>query len=216
MLKPILLITSFFFISLGAFTQIPKGSVFIGGDISFFYEEGTSNNSNDYVDRNFYVLPVFGKAVKENLLIGVLSLFYHNNTDVTLDFNDLKQSRYGLGFFAREYKQIAKTRFHIFLQESLSGEYDHTEQGFNTADKIDKKSHIINLGVYPGIAYNLSQRLQLESGFSNLLGLRYYHTKTFAGTINPISSKVNGISLYATADNVTQFYVGFRLFFLKQ
>lgn len=205
----------FLFVSISANSQIGKGSVFLGGDISFTTEKGTSSNNLDYKTSGIYLLPVFGKAVQENLLIGTDLLYYFQNSDVSLDFNDLKQWIYGIGFFARGYQQLAKTRFSLFLQGNIATEYDKVKQAFNTSDKIEKNTFTVNVSAYPGISYNLTRKLQLETGFSNLLGIRYFHRKTTSGTVNPVSSDASGFSLYASVENLTRFYVGFRLFILK-
>jgi hypothetical protein len=212
----LLFITTTLIFGLTTNAQIKKGSVFLGGDISFTTEKGASSNNIDYKTSGIYLLPVYGKAVKENLIIGTDILYYFQNSDVSLDFNDLKQWIYGIGFFARGYQQLAKTKLSLFIQGHIGTEYDKTKQAFNTIDKIEKNTFSINLSVYPGISYSLNHKLQLETGFSNLFGLRYFNRKGTSGTVNPVSSDASGFSLYASAENVTRFYLGFRLLILKK
>src|SRR5688572_7736826 len=81
--------------------QITKGATFLGGDLAFSVEKGTSSLKQDYKSGGFYLFPVYGKAIKDNVIIGVDFLYYFNNSDVVIDFNDLKQWIYGAGFFIR-------------------------------------------------------------------------------------------------------------------
>ncbi|HEY6063636.1 MAG TPA: hypothetical protein VIV35_08505, partial [Chitinophagaceae bacterium] len=138
--------------------QIKKGSVFLGGDLAFSSEKGTSSNNDNYKTWGFHFLPVFGKAVKENLVAGSDLLYYYQNNDVSLDFNDNKQWIYGAGFFIRQYQQIAQTRFSLFLQGHLGSEFDKTKQAFNTPDKIESKTFSLVLSIYPGISYKISRK----------------------------------------------------------
>jgi hypothetical protein len=196
--------------------QVKKGSVFLGGDIAYSDENGTSSNHNNYYTGGFRFLPVFGKAIKENLILGFDLLYYYSNNDFSLDFNDLKQWIYGGGVFIRQYQQIAQTRFSLFIQGNLSAEKDKVKQAFNTPDKIETNIFSLNVSVYPGISYKISRKLQLETGFNNLVGARYFHRETVSGTINPATSSANGFNLYASLENLTRFYVGFRFIISKK
>ncbi len=194
-----------------AVAQINKGAIFLGGDLAFSSEKGNSSNNTGYNTFGGYILPVLGKAVSDNSIVGISLLYNYNNSDVALDFNDRKQWVYGGGFFIREYYPLHKTKFSLFVQGSLFAEHDHIEQAYNTIDKIETRTFSINSSAFPGVSYNLSNKLKVETGFVNLFGVRYFHRKTTTGTINPLSSSATGFSLYASAENVTRFNVGFRL-----
>ncbi len=192
--------------------QIKKGATFLGGNVSFTTEKGTSNNnSNDYQRSGVYILPVYGKAIKENRVAGVDLLFYYQKNDVAQDVNDLKEWIVGAGFFLREYKPLGKTKASIFLQARLGGQYDHVESAFNTPNESDTKSFLLGISMYPGISYGISRKLQLETGFINLFGINYTHKKTATGTVSPVSVNSNGFNIYANLENLTRFSVGFRL-----
>lgn len=196
--------------------QINKGATFLGGDITYSDEKGISNNNNDYYAGGFRFLPVFGKAVKENLIAGFDLLYNYSNNDFSFDYNDNKQWIYGGGVFIRQYQQIAQTRFSLFIQGNLSAEKEKVKQAFNTPDKIESNTFSLNISFYPGISYRISRKLQLETGFNNLVGAKYFHRETVSGTINPATSSANGFNLYASLENLTRFYVGFRLVFNKK
>ncbi|MEO5945336.1 MAG: hypothetical protein ABIP79_00855 [Chitinophagaceae bacterium] len=196
--------------------QIKKGATFLGGNLSFSAEEGTSTNNNDYKTGGVYILPVVGKAVKENLIVGADILFYYQNSDVSLPENDLKQWIYGTGFFIRQYQQIKNTRFSLFLQGGLAGEYNKVRKGLGTDSRFEKNESSVRIYAYPGVSYAVSRKLQLETGFNNLLGIRYFHTKTVTGIFNEVKSTSNGFNLYASLENQANFYIGFRLLLNKK
>lgn len=200
---------------LTATAQIQKGSTFLGGDLSFSTESGSSSNNINYKTGGFYVLPAFGKAIKENLIVGTDILYWYNHSDVSDDFNDLKQWVYGAGIFIRQYQLIPKTKFALFIQGNLSVENDNTKQGYNTPDKIETVILSVGLGLRPGMSYTISKKLQLETGFNNLVGARYFHRTSTSGTVNPVTGKASGFNLYASLENETRFYVGFRLLIRK-
>ncbi len=201
---------------LTARAQIHDGATFLGGNLAFSSEKGTSSNNMDYKTNGVYLLPVYGKAIKENVVVGTDILYYSQNNDVALDFNDLKQWVYGIGFFIRQYHPIANTKFSIFVQGHLSAEIDKIKQAFNTPDKIETKISSLNLGIYPGISYSISKKLQLETGFVNLMGARYAHREYISGTVNPVTGSANSFNIYASLENQTRFTIGFRLLINKK
>jgi hypothetical protein len=202
------------FFNLTANSQIPKGSLFFGGDVAFSFEKGSSN-TGEYDVNQFYFAPVFGLALKQNFLAGIYLMYHTVESDVPLDFNDLDQQSYGAGIFARQYFPLGKSRFSVFLQEQASVIKDKIKQAYSTTDRIDQDLFIINVAAYPGLSFNLSRKLQLESGFSNLFGIRYVHRETTSGTIVPEYSESDRLDLYFRAENISQLYVGFRLFILQ-
>jgi hypothetical protein len=84
--------------------------------------------------------------------------------------------------------------------------------GEGTPTKFESDIFRALVRLYPGISYKVSRRLQLESGFSNLLGMNYYHQKGVGGTD---ISEASGFNMYASIENMGNLYVGFRLLLNK-
>jgi hypothetical protein len=204
-----LVVICIFILSLNSNGQLIKGAAFLGGNFSFSSEKGTGPNAYDV--QGVYILPVYGFAIKDNLVIGVDMLFLNNDNDVLLVENDIKQRVTGGGFFIRKYQRIAQTNFSAFVQAHFGCEFERLQQGYATVDKRETRAFSILLNAYPGVSYKISKTLQFETGFNGILGGRYFHRKTTVGTVNPTISKVTGYSLYGSLENMARFNLGFRL-----
>ena len=197
--------------------QIKKGSIFLGGDISGSTHktkrDGVVTNSQDGV----VISPVFGKAIKENLILGVNAGigFYENNSAAS---SSQKNNFYEAGIFLRKYKPIGKSGFSIFLQGGLDVNYNSNEYILPPSDFSKTKRYTIGINAYPGISYTVNKRLQLETGFNNLLHLGYFtERREFGGTF-PSTDKSSGINISTSLslDNLAALQLGFRLLISKK
>src|SRR5450432_479199 len=106
-----LVITFLFTVTTNA--QIKKGSVFLGGDIGGSTQKtkdnGTAINSQDGLS----ISPVFGKAIKENLILGADAIFslYKDKDANPVPYTNQRNNSYGAGIFIRKYKPIRKSSF---------------------------------------------------------------------------------------------------------
>ncbi|MDP4216168.1 MAG: hypothetical protein Q8927_08195 [Bacteroidota bacterium] len=170
---------SFLFIaaSLSSRSQIKQESWLLGGDFTF-----TSNTSNQpagtpYSNQNssFSITPSFGKAIKDNLILGFDLTYTHQSTTTVQPVPPDEMStfdQYGAGVFMREYKTLG-SNFSLFLQERVGGSFSK----ITNTNSTDARSVAFTLGLSPGVAYSVSRRLQLETGFQNLLYANYAHTR---------------------------------------
>lgn len=197
---PAILIASLFAYHAGA--QIKKGATLLGGQIGFStskttYDQGipsqrTSNAAN--------FSPAFGKAIKENLVIG---------GDITFGYNNIKSAQsqtvnsYGLGFFVREYRPLGKN-FYAFLQERVGGYYNRTTIDNQNSPSQLLKGYGAQIGFYPGIAYSVTSTFQIEAGFNNLAYLQFDHSSTLGSSSNSFAL---GTSLSSSNAGIT---LGFR------
>jgi hypothetical protein len=70
------------------------------------------------------------------------------------------------------------------------------------------------LGFYPGISYQVSKRLHLETGFNNMLDIAYQHTKeTEMNSTN--EAKSNTFNISTSLNNLASFTLGFRFLLTK-
>jgi hypothetical protein len=176
MQKYICLFPFFIAASLHSSAQIKQGTWLLGGDITVSSTSSEQPAGIPYSTKNntFSISPSLGKAIKDNLILGFdLSYNYQGTTttqpsppDETSSFN-----QYGAGVFLREYKPLG-SHFSLFLQERLGGAYAK----ISNSNSSNAKSVSINVGFYPGVAYSVSPKIMLETGFQNLFYVNYSHT----------------------------------------
>jgi hypothetical protein len=198
--------------------QINKGAILLGGNIgagtqSSKADAGTNKNNN------LNISPVFGIAIKENLVLGLNLWFWSNKseTDRASSHQTQKNSEYGTGVFLRKYKPIGKSGFSAFIQGSL-GYGDGKGSYEEAATKSEIRVHKVDISAYPGFSYTISKRLQLESGFNKLLSLSWYTQKqTITNTgSSSITSTQKGANLSTSLDNfASSLYLGFRVLLNK-
>ena len=159
--------------------QIKKGGLLLGGQLSFSSQKNESTAPNAYATTNnsFFISPAFGRAIRENLIIGFDLLYSHGKYQATPNVRQLSDS-YGAGFFIRKYKELGKG-FYLFGQARAGGSYNrqHYTDFIQGGNNSSAKGFTAQLGIYPGVAYAVSKKMQLEAGFSNLAAIRYEYLK---------------------------------------
>ncbi len=199
-----------------------KGDILLGGGINFSSAtiDETSFQQRRYT--TFSILPAAGIAIRENLFVGV-SLGYAYSKNLYLNSNpgyqdSVKANRYTYGIFVRKYKPL-KYGFSIFLQGDFGGS-NFTEKtiGQNPQYKYKGTGFGINATLTPGISYSLTHRLQLESGFSNIVQVSYNQSKSINNSsLQSYVTKSTGFNASASLSNFSsQLYVGFRLLLQKK
>jgi hypothetical protein len=225
-MKKIYLLVTFFMAVLISQAQIKKGGILLGGNVGFSTQSGSPGDpatSYTTTATSFFLNPSYGKAVRDNLLIG-FDLSYSGSKNYS-DQNLVNPGQtftgrihdYGAGFFVRRYKNLG-SGFSLFLQGRLGVFYQkQTDENTNstaTDPDVNSKEYIVNLGFYPGISYAVSRRVQLETGFQNLIYAQYSHQReTFQeqGSV-PSDFKQNNFSLGTSLSNsLSGFVVGVRI-----
>src|SRR5437763_127898 len=93
--------------------QIKKGEVLLGGGVNY---NTSSAGSTTGKTNSFYISPSVGRAVEDNIIVG-LNLFYsHANQN-----NFYNSNSYGVSVFVRKYKPLGNSGFSIYLEGSLGG-----------------------------------------------------------------------------------------------
>jgi len=194
--------------------QIKKGSVFLGGDISGSTQKTKSNDVITNKQSGINILPVFGKAIKDNLVLGINAGFgIYDNEHPTGDNTNFDANSYNVGVFLRKYKNVGTSGFYLFVQGGLGAHYMiQKQEGGSYLPSFDElKRTSIGLSAYPGLSYAVSKKLHLETGFNNLLSMNYFHEKRQASNPGSIT-KTNGFSVASSLNNATSaLYLGFRL-----
>jgi hypothetical protein len=182
-MKKLYLSFSLLFIGLLSQAQISKGTILLGGDFGFgtSSDKSTTDGTTPVIpstttkNSQFSLYPSIGKAIKDNLVIGVdLGIGYSSqNSNPSYKEND-----YGFGVFMRNYKYLG-SRFYFFVETTLGFSYsDYTQDDSTTyPNHEDSKSYGISLGLSPGLAFSLSRKWQLEAEFPSVLSAEYYYSK---------------------------------------
>ncbi len=191
--------------------QIKKGAIFLGGDIGGSAQKTKTNITTTDKQTGITISPVWGKAIKENLILGANAGFNFYTNDNTGTASNQKQNSYGLGIFLRKYKQVGKSGFSLFFQGGIGSSYYTLKTKGPAAYFDDIKRYNITVNAYPGISYTVNKKLQLETGFNNLLTLNYYTEKRDIGGGSPLKSKTNGFNISSSLNNLSSLYVGFRV-----
>jgi hypothetical protein len=205
------IILAIFIISMfvcSANAQIKKGSIFLGGDIGGSTQKTKTDGVTSDKQSGINISPVIGKAIKENLVLGInagVTIYHAENTTNT--------SSYSAGVFLRKYKNIGNGGFYIFVQGGLNGAYYKQKRNVAPSPISDEtKIMFVGLTAYPGISYAISRKLHLEAGFNNLLLLNYSNEKRETGDPVISTKKTNAFNISSSLSNATSsLYLGFRL-----
>jgi hypothetical protein len=201
---------SFFVSSVNA--QIKKGSVFLGGDIGGSIQKTKSGDITTNKQNGINISPVFGKAIKDNLIFGVNAGFGIYNNDNPVNNWEYNTNSYNAGVFVRKYKNLATSGFYLFVQGGLGiNYYKQKQEGLSPVNFDETRRVTVGINAYPGISYAVSKKLHLETGFNNLLSLNYFIDKREVGS--PVTKyKTNGLGISSSLNNATSsLYLGFRL-----
>jgi hypothetical protein len=153
------------FITPTLFSQ-QKGNIFISGTIGFSKSK-TKDPFNDYKQTSFAFRPSIGKFYKSNRMMGISFNYYHSKY-----MDSLRDHSYGAGFFLRQYQPLGKS-FFLFAEEGINGYSSKYNYPTTSPGQVISKERSINLSVYPGLAYAVNKRLQLELGLPQLLSVNY-------------------------------------------
>ncbi len=203
------ILLAFLFASTFVHAQIKKGSTLLGGDIGGNTQKTQTGNQEALRQWGISLSPVYGMAIKDNLILGGDLTFAYSEYDNI--GSEQRINVYGGGVFLRKYKSIGNSGFYIFLQGRAGYRYlqSEVEAGTVVTDRV--KNHSVNLSVYPGLSYALSRKLHLESGFNNLLSLNYYTEKRTTAGIPVIVNRNSGFNISSSLNNVSNLYLGFRV-----
>ncbi len=193
--------------------QIKKGSVFLGGDVGASAQKTKSGDVTTNKQNGINISPVFGKAIKENLVLGMSAGFgIYNNKYPAGSYSNLETDFYNAGVFLRKYKNIGASGFYLFVQGGINGGYMKQKQEGPFAPDLNELKRIsVSINAYPGLSYGISRKLHLETGFNNLLSLGYFHDKAESRTTGHFS-KTNGFNISSSLNNASSsLYLGFRL-----
>lgn len=195
--------------------QITKGTSMICGSINYSSQKSdqtSSGTSQNGEIKNFGFTPSYGKAVKKNLVIGA-DLTYQNNLSKSSSngtTNETKTNSFGVGVFARHYKNLGTSGFYLFLQSRLGANISDTKPFPSGNNKY--KSFNIGVGLNPGIAYAITPKVHIETGLNNLFYAGY--SKSTSSNEDPsYSAKSSTFVASVGLGSSTEWTVGVKFFF---
>lgn len=194
--------------------QVKQGAIFLGGNFSVTSEKRDNNSNFSSKQTGVGLSPVFGYAIKDNIVIGGDLYFSDGKYDATPPAYDSKNSYRGIGFFVRHYHAIKNTGLSLFVQGRIGYEhYRFTQTGTTQID--DMKRNEVRATFNPGISFQINKRWQLETGMSNLLSLSVYNQKQTISAGSPSNYTTKGVNLMANLNPATDLYVGLRFLLNK-
>jgi len=183
------------FMAASATAQIKKGTVLLGGQIGGGNSKRTFSGTPSIpaVNSSFGNFNVSaGTAIKENKFIGIYGGYSSAKYgyDPTAPFVTTKNHTVSAGVFYRQYKSLG-SKFYFFGEANL-GYYGGTQKttlssvpsGINT-----QKISGAELGLTPGISYQICKKLQVELTMPSLVNFNYQSSKE-TSTASTQSSKL--------------------------
>lgn len=213
----LLLVVSFIFIT-SAFSQITKGSLLLGGDLSASTNK-QEFGPNESKNRGITFSPIIGKAIKENLFIGgLLRVGYSKSENISNSSSStVTGNNYGAGVFVRKYKNF-KNNFYGFLQGNVEYGFEKMKSEQNNILTGENKNNRIGLNLSPGLSYKISEKLHIEAGLREIAAINYQKQTNKAFNQGSTSkSESNSFSFNTSLNNFnSSFFFGFRLLFAKK
>lgn len=201
-MKLTFILPAFLLFSISASAQIQKGTTQLGVDLSFYGDKspvinGTTYSSSD----NFNFSPSFGKAIKENLFVGINAFCSIRNATASNDIYyhyDERTKVYGAAIWLRKYYNLSKS-FYVFVGGEAGSRKGSSDYLPSTSFGLNKsKSFAVYANMYPGLSYKLGKYFYLDASWSNLVSINYAKQKQTIsdsqGTSNTYISKNYGFS----------------------
>lgn len=165
------------------FPFILNAQVFLGGNFGLNTSGGSIDNGTITTDKpssvSFNISPMVGKFLSEKVAIGALidfSLSRTNNNGTPEIINS--SSSIGITPFLRYYA-IKMDKFSIFGQGNVGFSYSGSTSKVDGTSTDGPKTTAFSLTVMPGLAYDVSSKLSLETNINILnFGVNYSVVKS--------------------------------------
>ena len=171
-----------------------NAQVFVGGTFGFNTSGGSIRNGNTTTDKmsayGFNLMPLAGKFLNEKFAAGIgLNISLTGSTNPGNPEIVSRSSSFGFVPFVRYYA-ITFNKFSVYGQGnvgfSISG--SSTKVGGTSAD--GPRTNTLSLNVFPGLSYDLNEKLSLETSLS-FFNLGYYYSTATSAAINDRTSSFN-------------------------
>jgi hypothetical protein len=157
--------------------QIKKGDWLLGGNLWFLKVDNDPVVASRSDATVRFISPSFGKAIGDNLVAGInLSFGYQKQVQQSANSPLYRDQywNYYLAFFIRRYKDLGHN-FSLFLEGDLGGAWGPEKGSFEGSNElyVDHSSYNISASLDGGLAYHLTHRWLLETGFQGLVYASY-------------------------------------------
>jgi hypothetical protein len=178
---------SFICISLNA-------QVFVGGGFGFNGSNSITDNGTtttlEKSDYNFSFLPYAGKFLSEKVAAGVgLEIILSGTRTNSMIETKHRASTVGISPFVRYYA-IKWDKFSVYGEGNIGFSFSDSRVETEGSTTDGPKSTSLYLNVYPGLSYDINEKLSLQTSL-NVLGLGYSHITTKDGSSKDVSSGFN-------------------------
>jgi len=172
-----ILLLSFLFLSFFSYGQIASGTRTLGGNVGFSVNKSNDPNNNSIA--SFYINPRFGKARKENQVIGA-GLFYQFQQNNAVNQAIVTQHQLGLQAFKQKYLPLGKG-FMAFGEGTIGASYSWQRKYTAAAT--------ISAGLGAGLAYKANKKMMLTVSFPNAVSAYVGYNKfEYASNTNSTST----------------------------
>ena len=163
---------SIFYVSLNA-------QNFVGGNFGLNTTGGSTSNGTSTTDKpssySFDLTPKAGMFLYEKLAVGAaLDISFSGTKTPGNVVTTYKSSTIGLIPFFRYYA-ITLDKFSVFGQGNIGLLFSNSTTKVGGTSTEGPKTTRVYINVMPGLAYDLTERLSLETSF-NFLSFGYYNT----------------------------------------
>jgi outer membrane protein len=180
--------------------------VFVGGNISFSTSGGSNKVGSTTTDKpsstDFSFSPKIGAFVSEKFAVG-MDFDFTTSKDVFPGTPETvnKAHSFGIGPFIRYYA-VSFGKFSVFGQAQAGIDLSSSKSTTGGTTNDGPKVTSLGIAIFPGLAYDLNEKISLETSI-NLLSIAYGYSTSkqdIGGTENV--SKTSGFSFGAGTDNI--------------
>ena len=166
---------------------------FVGGNFGLNLSNDKSDNgvtTSKSTYYNFYLSPSAGKFLSEKVAIGLaLNISFTGSTTSPDPETKTQSTSLGVSPFLRYYA-IKWNKFSVFGQGNIGYSFSNSSETSDGTKSDGPKTSRYFFSIYPGLSYDVSDKLQLQTSI-NILSFGYNYTVTKDGSIEDRSSGFN-------------------------
>ena len=191
----LIVLFSFFYVSLNA-------QVFVGGNFGLNTSMDTDTEGSTTIAKTshlgFLLSPKAGIFLSEKIAAGAALGWSYSRSRSHLDPETIStSSSIAITPFLRYYA-LAWNKFSVFGQGNIGVSFSGSTSKVGDVSTEGPKTNLFHINVYPGLAYNVSDKLSLETSI-NFLSFGYYTQTEKDETFKEITS---GFNFGAGLDNL--------------
>ena len=186
-----------------------NAQLFVGGNIRFNISNGKTESGtatiNQATNYNFDFSPKIGNFLSDKLAVGIALDLSLTGNKTTVNTESLsRSSAIGISPFLRFYA-IKWNKFSVFGQGNIGLTFSRSSVKIGGSTSDGPKTTNAYVNVYPGISYDISDKLSLETGL-NFLSFGYNYLSSKNGSTTERTSNFNigaGLDNIVSVGNIT-------------